>query len=260
MDLSKYTGLQKMNPLDKIIYNNISESHSKNCIAYTEADNTFVSYSQYRLLVNYIYLLPRDIKILDWGAGGGHFTRILHELGFSKISAYFFLKSTEELPAIADKVSSIRANPNEPTTLPYSDCFFDIVFSVGVLEHVRESGGDERLSLAEIGKKLKPGGLLVLYHLPNKYSWIEFIRGRLGLYSHKYKYSINDIKKLTSSEFEILSIQRYGFFPRNILRKLPASVANSVIAGKLYDLLDVIFSIFFSKITQNYFVILRCSK
>ncbi|MBQ4132690.1 MAG: methyltransferase domain-containing protein [Desulfovibrionaceae bacterium] len=47
------------------------------------------------------------------------------------------------------------------------------MFSIGVFEHVHETGGDQLASLKEISRVLKPEGFFLCFHLPNKYSWVE---------------------------------------------------------------------------------------
>jgi len=64
-----------------------------------------------------------------------------------------------------------RGDPREPVILPFAADAFDLVFSVGVLEHVHEAGGDARGSILEIERVLKPGGHFLCFHLPNRYAW-----------------------------------------------------------------------------------------
>ena len=88
-------------------------------------------------------------------------------------------------------------NPEGVTRLPFTDESFDAVFSIGVLEHVRETGGDEVDSLKEIKRVLKKDGYFICTHLPNKFSWIEFLTSFMkSKHHHEYKYSKSDIKRI----------------------------------------------------------------
>jgi len=93
---------------------------------------------------------------------------------------------------------------------------------VGVLEHVRETGGSEVGSLREILRILKLDGVFVCYHLPNQFSLIEFIASLLSNKYHKYRYTRQSIETLCQqSGFELLEIHsmvlpKYvGSLPKN---------------------------------------------
>ena len=54
------------------------------------------------------------------------------------------------------------------------------MLSCGVLEHVQRP----EESLAELRRVLVPGGRLLVYKLPNRFSYLEAIAKRAGLYYH----------------------------------------------------------------------------
>jgi 2-polyprenyl-3-methyl-5-hydroxy-6-metoxy-1,4-benzoquinol methylase len=73
----------------------------------------------------------------------------------------------------------------DPVGLPFADDRFEIVLSCGVLEHVQEPAA----SLAELHRVLQPHGRLLVYKLPNRFSYLEAIArlaGRVGssIYYH----------------------------------------------------------------------------
>jgi SAM-dependent methyltransferase len=69
---------------------------------------------------------------------------------------------------------------SDPVALPYADGEFGSVLSCGVLEHVL----DPVASLAEVRRVLAPGGTLYIYKLPYRYSYLEKVAKRAGLYYH----------------------------------------------------------------------------
>ena len=58
--------------------------------------------------------------------------------------------------------------------LDYPDEYFGAVIGSGVLEHVANIGE----SLTELWRVLRPGGALLLTHLPNARSWSEWLSRR----------------------------------------------------------------------------------
>lgn len=194
----------------------------------------------------YKALPPLSGKALDWGCGNGHFSRYLVELGIETVGY-----SLEGRPDIRSNLFSF-VHGTHPTQLPFDDCEFDIVFSIGVLEHVWEFGGNDADSVSEIKRVLKPGGTFFCAHLPNKYGWIEPTAKALGLveHFHKKKYTYKDIQNLLDG-FRIQTIGRYNFLPRNQLAKLrPGPVV-----GSLINIADRMLSSIFPMLNQNYYFI-----
>jgi ubiquinone/menaquinone biosynthesis C-methylase UbiE len=154
----------------------------------------------------------------------------------------------------------MRGSEVEPTALPYSDSEFDVIFSIGVLEHVYETGGDEVSSLKEIKRTLKPGGLFMCFHFPNRYGWIEptFNFLRLTKKSHKRKYGLNEIKNyINISGLELIEYGLYNFLPRNNLSKLPFSIGSSKKFIWLYERIDRFLVQMIPALCQNYYFIAR---
>ena len=92
-----------------------------------------------------------ELSVLDWGCGKGHVSKLLLDLGPKHVESCDILCDEDdssfgqETPII--KKFGIQVKPLEhPYRLPYADASFDVLLSVGVLEHV----ADDRASLAEI--------------------------------------------------------------------------------------------------------------
>ncbi|HEV3162861.1 MAG TPA: methyltransferase domain-containing protein [Isosphaeraceae bacterium] len=83
--------------------------------------------------------------------------------------------------------SGIRyAQLHHPYHLDYDDETFDVVTSNGVLEHVP----DDRSSIQEIFRVLKPGGTFVVTCLPNRYSYTEALQRLRSGPAHDRLYTI----------------------------------------------------------------------
>ena len=225
----------------------------------SEAFDTLPSIHQYfnlyRLVDCYI---PHGATVLDWGAGSGHFSWFLSSSG-RRVEAYAF--NNPELFELVDMscIAFTKALENESVRLPYSDQSLDAVCSVGVLEHVREFGGSEEASLGEIHRILKPGGFFICYHLPNRYSWIEWLARRVGKWSHQYRYDKKQVVSMFDpASWQVLEMGRYGILPRNSFRALlPYTAANSSLIARVIDGLDWCLEKILFGIAQNWFVIAR---
>ena len=127
----------------------------------------------------------------------------------------------------------------DPVSLPFAAETFDVVASIGVLEHVRETGGGEVASLTEIHRVLRPGGIFLCYHFPNRYSWIDAVARLLGVPHHVYRYTRRDLRTFVrTTEFQLLETGRFAFLPRNPLARLPARIVDSEQFGAGYDIVD----------------------
>lgn len=222
--------------------------------------NNFISASQYYYLYDIILkYCKQNENILDWGCGEGHFSYFLVKNHF-KVNAF----SLEDC-LLKDKLENDFKNrfkflrSSDLINLPYKHNCFNSVISVGVFEHVESCGGDEIKSLKEINRVLLKNGYFICYHLPNRYSWIEFIvRFIKNQYSHERKYLKREIKYLfNGTGFKIVLCKRYGFLPRLITKKLPRFLNSSILFMKFFNITDKILSVLFSIFCQNYIVVAK---
>ena len=153
---------------------------------------------------------PREGSILDWGCGNGHFSRFLLEEGYDDIHCYSFRPPVllESLAGIEGRVTIHKAAKAMGSCIPLRSDSFQTVLSIGVLEHVRETGGTKSESLQEILRILKPEGRLICCHLPNRRSPLEALSRLIpGRYHHQYLFSRNQIVELVETAgFEVESM------------------------------------------------------
>jgi len=209
----------------------------------------------YQLMRRFV---PAGARVLDWGAAGGHFSYFLARAGYR--GAGYSFRPFEYATWLDDPGYEFsRGSAAEPVKLPYPDADFDAVVSVGVLEHVRETGGNESASLAEIVRVLRPGGAFVCYHFPNRGSWIELAAAlRRGKHRHPYVFGRGDIERLTrDAGLELLHVERYAFLPRNSLHALPGGLATSKRFARGYDRADELLARAFGPVCQNWAFVAR---
>ena len=120
-------------------------------------------------------------SILDWGCGHGQVSALLLDAGL-RVSSFDYRGDDSPDAVVAMPLfPQVRAHiSSDPRRLPYDDSSFDAALSCGVLEHVL----DPDASLDELARVLKPGGTLYVYKLPNRYSYLEKLAKRMGLYYH----------------------------------------------------------------------------
>ncbi|HKW50766.1 MAG TPA: class I SAM-dependent methyltransferase [Candidatus Eisenbacteria bacterium] len=207
----------------------------------------------YRLFRNYV---PERACVLDWGTGNGHFSYYLQRSGY-RASGYSLLDGSF-LRWLPDReFGFIRGDAREPVLLPYADGCFDAVASVGVLEHVRETGGNEAGSLAEIARVLRPGGVFACYHFPNRSSWIDWAARRVpGKHHHEFRFTRSDIESLTAGAgLRLMEAGRYGLLPRNFGHRLPGALRRSRALAEAWDRLDSLLAVPLSIFCQNYYFV-----
>jgi SAM-dependent methyltransferase len=158
-----------------------------------------------------------DLVVLDWGCGKGHVSKLLRDLAPKHVESCDVVTNKDdsafgqETPLITE--FNIKVKPLEHEyILPYADMSFDVVLSVGVLEHVP----NDRASLIEIKRVLKPGGLFFCFFLPTELAWTQKIAHMRGNFYHDRFYNERLVKEMLSSTgLELLDLWYRQIFPKN---------------------------------------------
>jgi SAM-dependent methyltransferase len=202
--------------------------------------------------------VPPGGDVLDWGAGNGHFSYFLSRAGYRPTG--FAIEGGSQAAWLGEPfVRFVGGSIAEPVRLPFPDRSFDAVSSVGVLEHVRETGGREAASLDEIVRVLKPGGVFLCYHFPNQTSLIDRLARTVpGKHFHQFRYTRGDIERLgRGAGLELLEAARYGALPRNMLSRLPASLRRAAPPADAWDALDSLLGALAGPLCQNWRFVAR---
>ncbi len=157
--------------------------------------------------------------LLDWGCGYGQMTYLLQRRGF-RVTSFDIGTSDTPIPDIPLCRSLNIVRTAHATELPFDDASFDAVLGSGVLEHVDEHSqpGNERKSLRELARIIRPGGHLLIYQLPQRYAWQEAVirTWKLG-YAHPRRYSAAEITAmLAQAGFGVRRLARANLLPKNL--------------------------------------------
>lgn len=229
---------------------NISELQMANLLTIAQYASVYSASKKY---------LETNQPVLDWSCGSGHFSVFLSTQN-AKVTSIGFNSPGYIKQILPSNVTYIEGDFSEPVHLPFKKSEFGVVFSIGVLEHVRETGGSEASSLREMHRILKANGIFFICHLPNKKSWIEYVVRTFfpQKFKHQFLYNKNDIESMAqNSGFKVLNAGRYGIFPKNSLEKLPPALSNSRVFLQIFYLLESLFSRIFGAFCQNWLVILQ---
>jgi ubiquinone/menaquinone biosynthesis C-methylase UbiE len=211
------------------------------------------------------YLKPPS-ALLDWGCGGGHFSYLLMQERYT-LHAYAHPHAPDlsvvQKAAERNTWNFSHSHSQDPIGLPFAAHTFEGVISLGVLEHVKESGGDEKSSLQELYRILKPGGYFLCFHFPNRYSWIEAAsralrKMKIDKFCHSSLYTKKKICDLLhATPFRLIEIGKYNLFPRRMLHLLPEKLGWNPLFFHSYRAVEKILFPILGLFAQNYYFVVQ---
>ena len=157
-----------------------------------------------KLMDKYVADLPGR-KILDWGGGNGPLTSRMIARGCSDVTLYDFLAPEYDVFPNLRQANCVPAQAGS-SGLPFEDNTFDVVVSLGVLEHVPFVSR----SLEEVHRILKPSGYFFIFAFPQRTAPLPVISHWLGRDPHPRKYSMRDLQlRLLDNGFYVRKSWRF---------------------------------------------------
>lgn len=171
--------------------NEYLDAHSHNLAVMRRDTGIFERYSQF---------IPANGVILDWGCNHAPSSCLVRMLRGDAVRLYGCDVHASRFQAFFQFAGLEYTQLSHPYLLPYEDESFDSVIGTAVLEHVP----NDSESLKELYRILKPGGVLVITTLPNRYSYTEGINRILGRPHHLRLYSLKQTRHM---------LLHHGFLP-----------------------------------------------
>lgn len=188
---------------------------------------------EYEAIAERIAALPLEGPVLDWGCGFGQVSDLLARRGVA-VESFDYRAGAEgatiELECFPGRTAYVSG---DPVRLPYEDDRFAAVLSCGVLEHVPEPAR----SLQELRRVLEPGGRLLVYKLPNRYSYLAALARITGRGRPPRVYDgRRTLRLLQDNGFRVDSFRRANMLPlalsHPLARRCPGAIwrANRALA------------------------------
>jgi SAM-dependent methyltransferase len=166
---------------------------------------------------------PGAVSVLDWGTGKGHISYLLRQAGYAVTSCDVDQAAEDstfgQATPIVDEQRLSVVRLTHPWQLPFPDASFDVAVSFGVLEHVPQ----ERESLRELRRILRPDGVLFFSFLPYWLSWTQRLAHWRGNRYHERLYRRRDVARLAAEAgFRVEAMWHGQLFPKNSMPYHPA--------------------------------------
>ncbi|MBI2443473.1 MAG: class I SAM-dependent methyltransferase [Candidatus Levybacteria bacterium] len=154
----------------------------------------------------------RHMRLLDIGCGTGG-----NMQSFAKFGKTYGVDISKEAIRFCKQRKLTRVRLGSAHKTRYASSSFDVITMLDVLEHV-----DDKKTLREVRRLLRPGGLLILTVPAHKMLWSRWDEAL----HHKRRYEKKELYNLlASSQFRVLKITHvysFLFFPVLFIRSLKA--------------------------------------
>jgi SAM-dependent methyltransferase len=126
--------------------------------------------------------------VLDWGCRQAADACMVRMLRGAEVEIHGCDVEPLEYRAFYEFSGLKYSQLTHPYLLPYDDSSFDAVIGSGVIEHVPIDSE----SLKELYRIIRPGGFFIMTHLPNRYSYTEWLNRQLGNPHHLRRYTLSE--------------------------------------------------------------------
>ncbi|OYT16626.1 MAG: hypothetical protein B7C24_06845 [Bacteroidetes bacterium 4572_77] len=180
------------------------------------------NYEVFKWIIN-IAVGYKNLKVLEVGCGRGTISNYFLEDGH-ECHMLDFDKSIVKVGRQNLKTNTFVCG--DALNLPYKDSYFDVVVSVGLLEHFEKS--DIKRIMNEAIRVLRPGGLYLHYVVPKtcvvqeRYGWINNCLRRLwGKRKKESEVFVNDLSPADYKEISPGILLMCGLYPLPMISYSP---------------------------------------
>ena len=154
-------------------------------------------------------LLPQKAKVLEAGCGCGYVMSLLHELRPDLKLQGTDIKASSTWQMLKEK--GFKLQTDDMTNSKFKENTFDAIISFGVMEHTK----DEDAFVDEMYRVLKPGGLCLVFNLPNQYAMNDYLARKFNLGGHEFRYD-KQLIEMVFNEFEHVQTYRECLIPAQV--------------------------------------------
>ncbi len=178
-------------------YNNLAQTYDTN-----RFDNWYGKYIdiQERNFLKEISHLDKNYKILDLGCGTGRFLEFAN---------YGVDISPEMIKVAKTKFQEKQICEGSVSSIPFSNNYFDIIYSLHVIMHLNKNMTESFLE--EAYKKLKPKGKLI-FDFPSK-KRRETVNYKAQNWHAANQFSIEEIIKISEPNWKLIKYKGILFLP-----------------------------------------------
>lgn len=158
-------------------------------------------------------IIPQRAKVLEVGCGCGYIQMMLKKIRPDLDLMGSDIKTSSTWDAL--RREGYILIEDDTTNSKFPNHKFDVIISFGVMEHTE----NDKSFLLEINRILKPGGLNLMFNLPNKYALNDFLARTFKMGGHKIRYTRKKIKNLFSEAgFKTFYLEKESLIPAQVGR------------------------------------------
>ena len=160
-----------------------------------------------------VEVIPKNSNVLEVGCGSGYVLSML-----KKLRPDIKIKGSDISPSSTWRMlkkQGIKLIKDDTTKSSFPSNKFDVVISFGVMEHT----SNDQAFLKEVYRLLKPGGLNLMFNLPNKYALNDFLARTFKIGGHEQRYTKKQIISLFKEHgFENIIAEKEFLIPAQVNR------------------------------------------